>query len=99
MRVSDLIQLYDYGYWANSRLFPVIAQLTPEQFTEDVAGSYGSIRNTLVHVMSAEWGWLDRCGGPARGPKLNPADYPTLLSVSATWGKVEGHMRGYLASL
>jgi uncharacterized damage-inducible protein DinB len=33
-------------------------QLTPEQFTEQVSGSYGSVRNTLVHIMSTEWGWV-----------------------------------------
>lgn len=58
MTVKDLENLYDYGYWANRKLIHVISQLTPEQFTQPVAGSYGSIRNTLVHVLSAEWvGW------------------------------------------
>lgn len=76
MTVKDLESLYDYGYWANRKLFDVISQLTPEQFTRPVAGSYGSIRNTMVHVLSAEWGWLDRCGGPERGPALKPGDYP-----------------------
>ena len=63
MTVKDLERLYDYGYWANKKLLAVVAQLTPEQFTQTVAGSYGSVRNTLVHILSAEWGWLDRCGG------------------------------------
>jgi uncharacterized damage-inducible protein DinB len=67
MTVKDLERRFDYGYWANSRFLAVISQLTPEQFTQNVAGSYGSIRNTLVHMLSAEWGWLDRCGGPPRG--------------------------------
>ena len=75
MHVAELARLYDYGYWANGRLFPVIAQLTEEQFTQDVAGSYGSIRNTLVHVMSAEWGWLDRCGDRRAAPSSTP---PTI---------------------
>jgi len=76
-----------------------VSQLTPEQFAQPVAGSYGSIRNTLVHVMSAEWGWLDRCGGPARGERLNPADYPTVESLIQAWARVEAHMRGFLAGL
>ena len=71
MTVKDLEGLYDYGYWANRKLFDVISQLTPEQFTQPVAGSYGSIRNTMVHILSAECGWLDRCGGPARGARLD----------------------------
>ena len=99
MRVVDLQRLYDYGYWANRRLFGVISLLTPEQFTQPVAGSYGSIRNTLVHILSAEWGWLDRCGGPPRGAKLHPHDYPSVESVQELWARVEGYVRTFLSSL
>ena len=98
-RVAELTRLYHYGYWANSRLFRVLEQVGAEQFTRTVAGSYGSLRNTLVHTLSAEWGWLERCGGPARGPKLKPSDYPDLASVQETWRKVEALMRGFLAGL
>lgn len=99
MTVKDLERLYEYGNWANGKLFAVVSQLTPEQFTQTVAGSYGSIRNTLVHIMSAEWGWLDRCGGPARGPALKPDDYPTVESVMATWSTVQAHVRDFLSRL
>lgn len=99
MTVVDLQRLYDYGYWANARLFRVISELTPEQFTRAVAGSHGSIRNTLVHALSAEWGWLSRCGGPERGPALEPGDYPTLPALADAWARVEGHVRGFLSRL
>src|SRR5262245_7750148 len=99
MRVSDLERLFDYNYWANRKLFSVVSQLTPDEFTRPVAGSYESIRNTVVHVMSAEWGWLDRCGGPPRGPKLNAENFPTVQSVLELWSSVETNMRAFLASL
>jgi uncharacterized damage-inducible protein DinB len=99
MRVTDLQRLYDYNYWANARLFAVLARLTPEQFTQPIAGSYESIRGTLVHVLSAEWGWLDRCGGPPRGDKLKPESYPTLESLVGAWAHVERNMRDFLAGL
>ena len=99
MTIKDLEDLYDYGYWANRRLFHVISQLTPEQFTQPVAGSYGSIRNTMVHVLSAEAGWLDRCGGAKRGPRLNAHDFPTVESLIQAWSKVEVHLREFLARL
>jgi uncharacterized damage-inducible protein DinB len=99
MTVKDLEALFDYGYWANGKFFEVLSQLTDEQFIQPVAGSYGSVRNTLVHMLSAEWGWLDRCGGIARGPALSAPDYPTLASVRARWRQVEGHVRQFLASL
>jgi uncharacterized damage-inducible protein DinB len=99
MTTEDLEALFDYGYWANKKLFAVISQLTPEEFTKTVAGSYGSVRNTMVHVLSAEAGWLDRCGGAKRGPRLKPDDFPTAASVIQAWDKVEQQMREFLADL
>ena len=99
MTVDDLTRRYEYSYWANRKLFAVLEQLSPEQFTQNVAGSYGSIRNTLVHMMSAEWGWIDRCGGPARGPALKADDYPTLASITDQWTIVEGYAREFLGTL
>ena len=99
MTIKDLETLYDYGHWANKKLFNVISQLTPEQFTQPVGGSYGSIRNTMVHVLSAEWGWLDRCGGAERGSRLNPDDFPTVESLMEVWNKVEIYVREFLSKL
>src|SRR5207244_11298814 len=39
MTVQDLQRLFDYGYWANAKLFPVISRLTPAQVTQFVDGS------------------------------------------------------------
>ncbi|HKA21126.1 MAG TPA: DinB family protein [Blastocatellia bacterium] len=99
MTVKDLEALYDYGYWANKRLFEVLSQITPEDFTRQVAGTPASIRNLLVHAMSAEWGWLSKCGGPERGSRLEPNDYPTVDSVIETWSKVETWVRAFLSTL
>ena len=94
MTVKDLETLFDYGYWANGKLFEAMSGLTPEQFTQPMAGSDGSIRNTMVHMLSAEWGWIARCGGPERGPALDPADFPTVTSLVPTWERVEASVRG-----
>ena len=47
----------------------------------------------MVHVLSAEAGWLDRCGGPKRGPRLNPDDFPTIESVIQAWDRVEAQVK------
>ena len=99
MTVDELERLYDYNYWANRKVFPVVSQLSTEQFTQDVAGSYGSVRNTLVHMLSAEWGWLDRCGGAKRGPALKPEDYPDAQTLIDRWNVVEGCVRQFLSTL
>lgn len=99
MKVGDLITLYDYSYWANRQLMASLDRLTEEEFIRIIGGGHNSIRETLVHMMSAEWGWLGRCGGPPRGPRLNPADFPTIHSVRQTWETIEGHVRLFLDSL
>jgi uncharacterized damage-inducible protein DinB len=53
----------------------------------------------MVHILSAEWGWLGRCGGQERGPRLNPADYPTVESLIDTWNKVDVFEREFLSRL
>jgi uncharacterized damage-inducible protein DinB len=99
MTVKDLEGLYDYTYWANKRLLQVISQLTEGQFAQAVAGAHGSIRNTLVHVLSAEWGWLGRCGGHQRGPALEPHAFPTVDSLLDAWERVERYVREFLSTL
>jgi uncharacterized damage-inducible protein DinB len=99
MRVTDIRYLYDYSSWANAQLLAVVSRLSPAEFTRHIAGSYGSIRNTLVHVLSAEWGWVDRCGGRRRGDRLKAEDYPTAAVFVETWQRVDGWMHELLAGL
>lgn len=99
MTVQNLETLYDYSYWANERLFQVISRLTPEEFTQPVAGGHESIRNTMVHVLSTEWGWLSRCGGHERKAKLDPSDYSTAEALVDAWNRVEGYVRNFLDEL
>ncbi len=47
--------------------------------------------------MSAEWGWLDRCGGHPRGPALVADDYPTLESLIERWTQVAAWQREFLS--
>lgn len=89
MTIEDLRALVDYGGWTRTRLMEVLGGLAAEEFTRRVGPGHGSVRDTIVHIVSTDWGWLERCGGPARGPRLDPADYPTLASVASRWAAVE----------
>jgi uncharacterized damage-inducible protein DinB len=97
MTIKDIDDVYTYSDWANEKLLKVVEELTPEEFT--TSGLHESIRTTLVHMLSAEWGWLARCGGLERGPRLVPTDFPDLLSIRETWSRVRRGRREFLSSL
>jgi uncharacterized damage-inducible protein DinB len=99
MTVNDLQMLFDYGHWANGKLFDVIAQLTPEQFAQFLANNHGSIRNTMVHVLSAEWRWIARCSSQELGAPFDPADFPTPAVLIEKGNQVAVATRVFLALL
>ncbi|MGH9383708.1 MAG: DinB family protein, partial [Vicinamibacterales bacterium] len=55
--------LYRYNRWANCRIFEALSHLTPEEFARDLGSSHPSVRDTLLHIVWAEWIWLQRWNG------------------------------------
>ena len=67
--------------WANHRLMRAAATLSVDDFKRDVLhASHGGVRGTLVHVMAAEWLWLERWKG------VSPPRCSTKAS-SRTWSR------------
>ena len=55
MNKSDIEHLYRYNRWANAQTLISASRLNEEQFTRDLASSHASVRDTLAHIMAAEW--------------------------------------------
>ena len=66
--------LFRHNLWANVRLFEVCAHLSDEQLDASVTGGYGSIRDTMQHIVTAERSYLQRIttGQPYRRPQGAP---------------------------
>src|ERR1700761_3725051 len=58
MNKDDIQLLYEYDRWANDRVLRAAAALSAEDFTRDLGGAFHSVRDTLVHIVGSEWGWL-----------------------------------------
>ena len=100
MHAKDILFLYDYHCWARDRLLERVTALTPEQLTAAAPYAHGSIHNTLVHMLGAEWLWRRRCqGGPSPTALPTVDDYPTLDALQQAWAQEEWLMRGYLRDL
>ena len=58
MTNDDIQLLYEYDRWANNSVLQAVSTLSVEEFTRDLGGSFRSVRDTLVHIIGGEWGWL-----------------------------------------
>lgn len=58
-----LTEFYKHNLWANMRLLDVCATLTDDQLDLNAPGTYGSVRNTLVHLAGAEIRYVARLRG------------------------------------
>jgi len=98
MTPEDARTLYAYDAWANRRVLDACAALAPEQFTKDLGSSFRSVRDTMAHIMGAEWLWLERFQG--RTARLPSGDqFPDLASLRTRWTEVEREVLAYVGGL
>ncbi len=99
MTADEIRALYEYNAWANQRTLDACAELNDEQFTRVLGGSFPSVRDTLAHIMGAEWVWLERWSG--RSPKSLPSamDIQNLQDLRARWNDVNRTVMDFVASV
>lgn len=99
MLAEYLVTLYDYNYWANERILRTAPQVSEAHLVEPMPFPHGSLRGTLVHILSAEWIWRSRWQGAAPTAMLREDDFPTLAAIRTRWQTEEQQMRDFLAAL
>lgn len=97
--VGAIEGLYRYNRWANSKVFEAVSRLSPEAFAKDLGSSHPSVRDTLLHIVWAEWIWLQRWNGLSPQVVFRAADFPSQDAVRARWSEVEIQQRAFLAEL
>ena len=99
MLPEDVRLLYEYNSWSNQRSLEACAALSNEQFTRNLGSSFPSGRDTLVHILGAEWVWLERWHG--RSPAALPPgmEFPDLASVRARWADVGRGLKDFVAGV
>jgi uncharacterized damage-inducible protein DinB len=94
--VPTIQGLFRYNAWANSRVFDAASSPTEEEFTRDLGSSHPSVRDTLLHIVWAEWIWLQRWKGVSPTAAFQAADFPNCDAVRARWSAVESEQRSFL---
>jgi uncharacterized damage-inducible protein DinB len=99
MNRKDVENLFDYNRWANDFTLDAVASLSQQQFISEGVSSYRSVRDTLTHILSAEWVFLMRCRGESPKQMLDPSIFPDLNSIRIKWNEVNDGWEGFLNNL
>lgn len=99
MTPEEMKTLYEFNAWANRRELDAAAALTNEQFTKQLGSSFSSVRDTLAHIMGAEWVWLERFQGRSPGSLPDSARYADVASLRQAWLEQEGRLLAFVREL
>lgn len=97
MTPEEVQTLYAYNAWANRRALDACAPLSAAQFTQNVVSSFSSVRDTLAHIMLAEWIWLERWLG--RSPAFPPSDLADFASIRTRWQTIDADLNAFVQKL
>jgi uncharacterized damage-inducible protein DinB len=77
MKTTDtLTTLFGHNVWANMQLLEVCAKLSDAQLDATMTGTFGTIRDTLTHIVKSERSYFSRI---STGKRYDfPADAPPL---------------------
>lgn len=99
MTAEEIRALYEYNAWANQRVLDACASLNDEQFTRVLGGSFPSVRDTLGHIMGAEWVWLERWHGRSPATLPSAMEFDNLADLRARWTDVNRGVMEFVAKL
>ncbi len=99
MKTNEIMTIFDYNFWAFERVWKCVAQLSEKQFVEEIDYSTGSIRNIIVHMMSATYRWVKRLQETAVLPHLTFENFDTLAETKSKWDEMQSEVIDYISSL
>jgi len=84
---SVLTTLFQHNAWANLRLLDFCERLGDDQLGSAAVGGFGSIRDTLRHLVNAEVSYVERVNGRQPARPLGPDPFPgfEVLRDAVRW--------------
>jgi uncharacterized damage-inducible protein DinB len=96
LSVEQATELFDYMFWADRMMVAAASSLSAEEYYKARGMSLGSIHNLLVHLMAAEWLWLERWRGNSPKRVENQDDHPTREALEARWPQVHAELLEFM---
>jgi len=87
---TTLLELIRYNNWANAQILTACQKLSAEHLSASAPGAYGTIRDTLEHIIWAEADYVGRMTGNRPQPSFKREDQPALADLSTFANQVAG---------
>ena len=100
--VVDFGYFFDYLVTARAKLLRWVREQPPAVYTQKFPVGLGSVRDTLIHIASAEYGYVQRLRGRGSLPEDNPFDAEPPLELEpliAAWDRQRPATRETLAAI
>lgn len=79
---STLAEFMRYNNWANRLVLEACQKLSEDQLTASTPGAYGTIRDTLTHLIRAEASYLKRLTGSRPEPEFDWDGKPSVARMA-----------------
>jgi len=100
MQPHEVTLLFAYDAWATERIFGQAAKVSEAELLAPRPFGQGSLRDILVHMMSAMWIWRTRCqAGQSPTHFLAASDFADIAAVRSRWQAESTAIRDYVAGL
>ncbi len=94
-----VLQLYDYGVWANEKLLAQASALSDDQLRRPFTQHAFTVLGSFAHLVSAEWRWHQAWSGTPMGEPITLEQVPTIAEVRARWEPLWVARRAFLETL
>jgi len=88
-KMNDFIELIEYNIWASKRLISQAKDLAREDSVVDTGDCMNSIRRAFLHMLKADWIWLDLWKGQAIVEYPKAWDQFTLDDIDRVWSDLQ----------
>ncbi len=99
--MKNLLVMANYNTWVNAQIFEVCRKISDDQYRKDLGAFFGSIHNTLNHILLVDLLYLGRLKGEANDhiQSLKQVLYDDLDSLVNARVEVDRKLTEYVQRL
>ncbi|ANH79918.1 damage-inducible protein DinB [Niabella ginsenosidivorans] len=91
-------ELAAYHLWATEITCGWLSNISNEQWNQPVISSFGSIRQTTLHMLSSEDAWVQRLHGKENVEQLEKTFQGTKEEHIALWKQLSGQFKAFVTA-